>query len=61
MRKALFLPLLLAISACSASPEEQAADVRAAFAANAYAKARILAASALEAMPGNKDLLLLQA
>ncbi|GAA4769520.1 tetratricopeptide repeat protein [Novosphingobium ginsenosidimutans] len=61
MRKTLFLPLLLAISACSASPEEQAADARAAFAANDYAKARILAASALEAMPGNKDLLLLQA
>ncbi|MFN9578639.1 MAG: hypothetical protein ACK56H_00890, partial [Novosphingobium sp.] len=34
---------------------------RAAFAANDYAKARILAASALALMPGNKDLLLLQA
>ncbi|MFN9377843.1 MAG: tetratricopeptide repeat protein [Novosphingobium sp.] len=61
MRKTIILPALLALAACSASPEEQAADARAAFAANAYTKARILAASALEAMPGNKELLLLQA
>jgi tetratricopeptide (TPR) repeat protein len=61
MRKMIILPALLALAACSASPEEQAADARAAFAANDYAKARILAASALAGMPGNKDLLLLQA
>lgn len=61
MRKIIILPALLALAACSASPEEQAADAREAFAANDYTKARILAASALEAMPGNKELLLLQA
>lgn len=61
MRKTIILPVLLATAACSASPEQKMAEARAAFAANNYAKARILAASALEANPGNKDLLLLQA
>ena len=61
MRKILIMPALLALAACSASPQEQAADARAAFAVNDYAKARILAAAALEGMPGNKELLLLQA
>ena len=61
MRKIIILPALLALAACSASPQEQAAAAREAFAANDYAKARILAASALEGMPGNKELLLLQA
>jgi tetratricopeptide (TPR) repeat protein len=61
MRKLFILPALLALAACSASPEEQADAARAAFAANDFGKARILATSALEAMPGNKELLLIQA
>ncbi|MCZ8172164.1 MAG: tetratricopeptide repeat protein [Brevundimonas sp.] len=61
MRKTIMLPLLLALAACGATPEEQAAEARAAFAANDFAKARVLLASALQAKPGDKDLLLLQA
>lgn len=60
MRKIIILPLLLAVAACAASPEQQAAEARAAFAANDYAKARVLLASALQASPGDKALLLLQ-
>lgn len=61
MRKIIILPVLLALAACAETPEEQAAAARQAFAANDFAQARVLAAAALEAMPGNRQLLLLQA
>ena len=61
MKKALFLPLLLAVSACSDSPEESLAKARAGYAANDFAAARIHLASYLAARPGDRDAMLLQA
>ena len=65
MRKAalfpLALPLVLALSACGSTPEEDFAKARAEFAAHDYAAARVHLASVLSAKPGNPEALLLQA
>ena len=60
MRKLMILSALV-LAACTASPAEQYAEAKAAFAANDYARARILIAASLESEPGNPDKLLLQA
>lgn len=61
MRKALILPVLLVLGACSDSPEESLAKARAGFAANDFAAARIHLASYLAVNPADRDALLLQA
>lgn len=60
MRKMIFLSALV-LAACTANPAEQYAEAQRAFAANDYAKARVLIAAALEAEPTNAERLLLQA
>jgi tetratricopeptide (TPR) repeat protein len=61
MNKPFFLASLLALSACADSPAESLAKAKAEFAAHDYSTARIHIAAALEADPGNRELLLLQA
>lgn len=60
MKKAIVLPLLLALSACADSPEESLAKARAEFAANDFAAARIHLASYLTAKPEDREAQLLQ-
>ncbi len=61
MKKHFALAALLALSACSKSPEELFADAQAAYAEHDYRAARIHIAAALKDDPGNRDMLQLQA
>lgn len=61
MKKTLFLPALLALSACGGDPSGSLEKARAEFAANDYAAARIHLATWLGAHPDDRDALLLQA
>ena len=59
MKNALFLPVLLALSACAESPEQSFAKAQSEFAAHDYTAARIHLSGALQAQPGDRAMLLL--
>ena len=59
MKKALFLPVLLALGACAESPEQSFAKAQREFAAHDYAAARIHLTGALQAKPGDRAMRLL--
>ena len=61
MKKALILPVLLALAACADSPEQSFAKAQSEFAAHNYAAARIHLTGALQAKPGNRAMQLLLA
>lgn len=61
MKKPIVLAALLALAACSDSPEESFAKAQAEFAAHDYGAARIHIAAALGAQPDNREMLMLQA
>lgn len=61
MKKAIVLPLLLALAACGDSPEEAFAKAKQEFAAHDYVAARVHLASYLAVNPADRDALLLQA
>ena len=61
MKRALILPALLAVAACSASPETLKAQADKAFAEHRYADARLHLIEALKASPEDRTLLLQQA
>jgi tetratricopeptide (TPR) repeat protein len=61
MKKALVLPVLLALAACAESPEQSFAKAQSEFSAHDYTAARIHLIGALQAKPGNRDMQLLLA
>ena len=61
MKHALILPALLLLSACAESPQQNFAKAQREFAAHDYSAARVHLAAALQAEPGNRTMLLLQA
>ncbi len=60
MKKAILLPVLLALAACSVSPEEAFAKAKQEFAAHDYVAARVHLAAYLSANPADRDAQLLQ-
>ena len=61
MKHALILPVLLTLAACAESPEQSFAKAQSEFTAHDYPSARVHLAAALQANPGNRPMLLLQA